>query len=86
MPKAVPFHRSVLGRAMLLGVLPAALVVAAVVVLNSVRAWSDLRGELERDLRSATELVVEEVELDLLRGCEGGRERLEKQRRKRRDD
>ena len=63
MPKAVPFHRSVLGRAMLLGVLPAALVVAAVVVLNSVRAWSDLRGELERDLRSATELVVEEVEL-----------------------
>lgn len=63
MPQAIPFHRSVLGRVMMLGVLPAALVVVAVVVLNSVRAWSDLRGELERDLRSATELVVEEVEL-----------------------
>ncbi len=57
------FHRSLLGRSMLFGVLPAALVVLVVVVLNGVRAWSNLSASLERDLRNATELAAKEINI-----------------------
>ncbi|MFM1868534.1 MAG: hypothetical protein RL591_1942 [Planctomycetota bacterium] len=57
------FHRSLLGRSMLFGVLPAALVVAVVVILNGVRAWTNLSGSLERDLLKATELVAKEIDI-----------------------
>ena len=57
------FHRSLLGRSMLFGVLPAALVVAGIVVLNGVRAWDSLRESVERDLRNATELAAKEIDI-----------------------
>ena len=57
------FHRSLLGRSMLFGVLPAALVVAGVVVLNGVRAWNNLSASVERDLRNATELAAKEIDI-----------------------
>jgi methyl-accepting chemotaxis protein WspA len=64
MRQGVPFHRSILGRSILLGVLPAALVVMAVVSVNALRAWSNLAAEVERDLRQVTELAVREIELE----------------------
>ena len=59
----VAFHQSLLGRSMLFGVLPSALVVLAVVGLNSYRAWDGLSASLERDLRNATELAAKEINL-----------------------
>jgi len=62
MARSLPFHRSLLGRGMLLGVLPAALVVLAVVGLNSARAWVSVSGSLEDDIRRAAELLVRELD------------------------
>ncbi|MFM7051050.1 MAG: methyl-accepting chemotaxis protein [Planctomycetota bacterium] len=63
MQGGVPFHRSIVGRSILLGVLPAALVVLAIVAVNGVRAWTKLAGAVEEELRQVTELAVREIEL-----------------------
>ncbi|MEY5032858.1 MAG: hypothetical protein RL354_1889, partial [Planctomycetota bacterium] len=55
---------------MLLGVLPAAAVVLAVVMLNGIRAWNDATETLERDLRNATDLVVRELDVRNQRNTE----------------
>jgi methyl-accepting chemotaxis protein WspA len=70
MAQRVAFHRSLLGRSLLLGVLPAALVVLAVVVLNGVRAWNEVTDSLQRDLRNATDLVVRELDVRNQRNVE----------------
>ena len=62
MPQRLPFHRSLLGRSILLGVLPAALVVLAVVGVNAARALDSVTESLEGDLRTATELVARELD------------------------
>lgn len=56
-------HRTLLGRSLLLGVLPAAIVVLAIVALNGVRGWNRLSTDLERELRAATDLVSREIDL-----------------------
>lgn len=63
MAARLAFHRSLLGRSMLFGVVPAVLVVLAVVVLNGVRAWSNLEASLKRDLLNATELAATEIDI-----------------------
>lgn len=70
MVQRVAFHRSLLGRSILLGVLPAVAVVLAVVVLNGIRAWTDATEALERDLRNATDLVVRELDVRNQRNTE----------------
>ncbi|MDI9404669.1 MAG: methyl-accepting chemotaxis protein [Limnohabitans sp.] len=63
MAARLAFHRSLLGRSMLYGVVPAVLVVLAVVTLNGVRAWTNLEASLKRDLLSATELAAAEIDI-----------------------
>lgn len=62
MAQRIAFHRSLLGRSILFGVLPAALVVLAVVGLNGLRAYERSTVGIERDLRNATELLVREID------------------------
>ncbi len=63
MSTTIPFHRSLLGRALIFGVLPAVLVLASVVAINAQRAMSQFSATLERDLRRATELAAEDIGL-----------------------
>lgn len=63
MARSIAFHRSLLGRSLLLGVLPAAVLVVCVVALNGYRAWSDATGRLQEELQHATGLAVREVDL-----------------------
>jgi methyl-accepting chemotaxis protein WspA len=63
MASRLPFHRSLLGRSMLFGVLPAAIVVLAIVGLNGVRAWGNLSATVERDLTNATRLAAKEIDI-----------------------
>ncbi|MFM7134415.1 MAG: methyl-accepting chemotaxis protein, partial [Planctomycetota bacterium] len=56
------FH-TLLGRSILLGVLPAAIVILAIVIVNSFRAIGGFTRNLEQDLRTATELVANELKL-----------------------
>ena len=62
MAASVAFHRSLLGRSMLLGVLPASLVVLLIVVINGLRAWSEIATTLEGDLNAAVELAAGEID------------------------
>ncbi len=70
MPSANRFDRTLLGRALLLGVAPAVLVVLAMVVLNGYRAWSGVGAALERELRDATELAAREIDIRNARNAE----------------
>jgi len=70
MARAVAFHRSLLGRSILLGVIPAAVLVLAVVGLNGLRAWRDVTARLEEDLSQATDLVVREIDIRNRRSTE----------------
>ncbi len=63
MSSAIRFDRTLLGRALLLGVAPAVLVVLAMVVVNGYRSWSGVGGALERELLDATELAVREIDI-----------------------
>ncbi|RLS67285.1 MAG: methyl-accepting chemotaxis protein [Planctomycetota bacterium] len=63
MSTSIPFHRSLLGRALIFGVLPSVLVMASVVTINAQRAMSRFSATLERDLRRATELAAEDIGL-----------------------
>ncbi len=63
MSRAVTFRKSLLGRSLLLGVLPAAAVVFVIVGINSFRAWNNVNARFETDLRAATELAVGEIDL-----------------------
>jgi predicted small integral membrane protein len=58
MSRPTPFRRTLLGQALLLGVLPAALVVLAVVVINGERAWNGLVTRLEADLVAEFEKLL----------------------------
>jgi len=59
----VAFHRSLLGRSILLGVVPAVALVLAVVGLNAYRAWRNVTVQLEEDLTQSTELVAREIDI-----------------------
>ena len=63
MSRPTPFRRTLLGQALLLGVLPAALVVLAVVVINGERAWNGLVTRLEADLVAETRAIADEIRL-----------------------
>ena len=63
MPRETPFRRTLLGQALLFGVLPAALVVMAVVGINASRAYSGLVSRLESDLVSETRAAADEIAL-----------------------
>ena len=58
MASQVAFRKSLLGRSILFGMLPASIVVAAVVALNGLRAWNGFTTTLEQDLRGATEAAA----------------------------
>ena len=70
MARAVAFHRSLLGRSILLGVIPAAVLVLAVVGLNAYRAWRNVTVQLEDDLTQSTELVAREIDIRNQRSVE----------------
>jgi hypothetical protein len=70
MARSIAFHRSLLGRSILFGVLPAAALVLLVVALNGYRAWNDVTATLESDLRNATELALREIDLRNQRNTE----------------
>ena len=70
MARSIAFHRSLLGRSILFGVLPAAALVLLVVALNGYRAWNDVTETLESDLRNATELALREIDLRNQRNTE----------------
>ena len=63
MPREIPFRRTLLGQALLFGVLPAALVVMAVVGVNAGRAYDGLVARLESDLVSETRAAADEIAL-----------------------
>jgi methyl-accepting chemotaxis protein len=63
MPREIPFRRTLLGQALLFGVLPAALVVMAVVGINAGRAYDGLVARLESDLVSETRAAADEIAL-----------------------
>ena len=58
MAQRIAFHRSLLGRSMLLGVLPAAVVLVLVVGINGYRAWNNAIRTMDDDLRHQTELII----------------------------
>ena len=63
MAQRIAFHRSLLGRSILFGVLPAAVVVLLIVAVNGLRAWNNVTRALDSDLRNATELLVRELDM-----------------------
>ena len=62
MAREIPFRRTLLGQALLLGVLPAVGVVLAVVGINGVRAWDGIVERIERELVSETAAAVREID------------------------
>ena len=63
MAQRIAFHRSLLGRSMLYGVLPAALVLVLVVSINSYRLWMRSIDALDADLTHATASIVERLDI-----------------------
>jgi methyl-accepting chemotaxis protein len=61
MARSVKFRNSMLGRGLLLGVLPAALVMLSVSAINGFRSLSSAEARLEADLRQATDLLAAEI-------------------------
>lgn len=59
----VAFHRSLLGRSMLFGVIPSALVLLAVVAVNGNRAWKRSAQSVDSELRHSAEQVVGKLEV-----------------------
>lgn len=62
MHRRTPFHRTLLGQALLFGVLPAVGVVFAVVGINGVRAWNGIVARIERELASETASAIKEID------------------------
>ena len=56
------FHRTLLGRSMLFGVLPAVAVLMLAFGINGYRAWSRSTDALDADLRHAGELIVQRID------------------------
>ena len=56
------FHRTLLGRSMLFGVLPAVAVLMLAFGINGYRAWSRSTDALDADLRHAAELIVQRID------------------------
>ena len=61
--KRIAFHRSLLGRSMLLGVLPAAVVLLLVVSINGYRAWTRSIAALDEDLRHSAALIAQKLDV-----------------------
>ncbi|MFM7261073.1 MAG: methyl-accepting chemotaxis protein [bacterium] len=59
----VAFHKSLLGRSLLFGVLPAAVVVVVIVAINGYRAWENLVRDIEAGLRRETEQIAREIDV-----------------------
>ncbi|MEY3143278.1 MAG: hypothetical protein RLY21_1771 [Planctomycetota bacterium] len=62
MPRGIPFRRTLLGQALLLGVLPAVVVVLAIVGVNAMRAWNGIVTRIEKELVSETAAAVKEID------------------------
>ncbi|MFN5497182.1 MAG: methyl-accepting chemotaxis protein [bacterium] len=62
MSRKIPFRRTLLGQALLLGVLPAVVVVLAIVGVNATRAWNGIVVRIEGDLVSETAAAVKEID------------------------
>ena len=62
MSRKIPFRRTLLGQALLLGVLPAVVVVLAVVGVNAARAWNGIVVRIEGDLVSEAAAAVKEID------------------------
>ena len=56
------FHRTLLGRSMLLGVLPAVAVLMIAFGINGYRAWSRSTEALDAELRHAGEMIVQKID------------------------
>ena len=61
--KRIAFHRSLLGRSMLFGVLPAAAVLLLVVSINGYRAWTRAIAALDQDLRHSAALIAQKLDV-----------------------
>jgi len=61
--RRIAFHRSLLGRSMLFGVLPAAAVLLLVVGVNGYRAWTRSVTALDEELRHSAELVAQKLDV-----------------------
>jgi methyl-accepting chemotaxis protein len=59
----IAFHRSLLGRSMLFGVLPSALVLLAVVAINGNRAWTRSAKSIDSELRHSATQVIDKLEV-----------------------
>ena len=62
MAREIPFRRTLLGQALLLGVLPAVAVVLAIVGINATRAWGGIVERIEDELVSEAAAVVKEID------------------------
>jgi methyl-accepting chemotaxis protein WspA len=62
MAREIPFRRTLVGQAFLLGVLPAVGVVLAVVGINGLRAWDGIVGRIERELVSETASAIKALD------------------------
>ncbi len=56
------FHRTLLGRSMLFGVLPSVVVLVMAFGTNGYRAWTRSSEALDGDLRHAVELIVQKID------------------------
>jgi len=56
------FHRTLLGRSMLFGVLPAVIVLMLAFGINGYRAWTRSTEALDGELRHAAELIVQKID------------------------
>ena len=61
-PTNLPFARSLLGRMVLIGIVPSVLVIAAVVATNGVRAYRSLEESAKVQIEDATQLVALHIE------------------------
>lgn len=62
MSQHIPFHRRILGRALLYVMVPMVLVLAAVIVIAMRRTFDNLRQTSERDLQTQTALAAAHIE------------------------
>lgn len=62
MTRKIPFRRTLLGQALLLGVLPAVVVVLAIVGVNATRAWNGIVARIEGDLVAETTAAVKAID------------------------